>query len=315
MIISDSIAIGLPLAGSQDVPRTAAAVRQVRANQRDVEVRLGVGPIRGALPARILGHAACVTEAIKSDLKNLLRRPRTVKIFSSAPKAVACDVPAAITSTALLAAALKLTGLEAEIQIDLANSELEVPRNLLPQLTADEAAWLQSAADRGRNGANPLDYAREHSAKSMFGDLDDETDMAMRVTIGAVPEATFWSIRTRVRGVAVAAGLAVTPAVALILKSCKVPWYSTCRMEPLLDVGTTVDEAAKRLEDAANPQHGGNPGLKREARAFSRMARSGSYERLVELSIALSLDIRSVRKMGINIGPNASAWLNQEVSK
>jgi hypothetical protein len=314
MGLSDSVAIGLPTFGSPDYQLTAAAVQDVRARRRNIEVRLGIGPAPRALPARLLGHAACITETITTDLKQLVGLPQVIRIFSSAPKTKTSDLRSAVNSLAMLAAALRLTGIRSRIEVDLANSEHEVPRELTPAWSAGEENWLQHAAERNRNGADPRDYAREHPANSMFGDLDDDKDAPFRVTIGAVPEAMFWAIRTRVRAAAVAAGLSVAPAMALVLKSCKVPWYSPTSKEPRIGSGLSAFEVVRLLDDAANPQHGGNPGLKREARALSRLAASASLVHLMETSLALEADIASIERLDVQVGPNVAAWLKLEQS-
>lgn len=280
--LSDSVALAVP--NPEEHSYLEGALRQISRRQRKVEVRIGVGPM-ATTPLRLLGHAACVAETMRVDLRALCGRVDQVCIFSSAPKTRMAEVSPVIAIGAL-AGALKMAGVECPILLDLACSYQEVPPVLHCRFPETLTEWLERASRRNRNQTDGHWYAIEHAAPSMFGDLVDDSPLPVpfRVTIGAAPEARFWAARQRVRLAARAHRYPVAPALGLIMRSLQVPWYSVTGAEPPLSWATQSGRAAlDALEDAANPRKAeGNAGLKREARATKRLIEHSGLPALIE---------------------------------
>jgi hypothetical protein len=137
----------------------------------------------------------------------------------------------------------------------------------------------------------------------MFGDLSEDKDVPLRVTIGSAPEARFWAARMHVRAAAMAAGLHVAPALGLIMKSLLVPWYALTTTEPLLlAMKLSAAAAIVSLDDAANPGKKGNGALKREARATRRFIQRSDVIRFVEAIADARKAALYVRECGFGIG-------------
>lgn len=277
--LSPSIALGIPRS-AEDRLETVKAVEDARAGRRAVEVRIGVGALEGEVPARVLAHADCVVEALWNLRQIIGDRPFSVRIFSSAMKLGNKDVAAIIPPLAALAGALQLAGLEAEIRLQAASETTEIVRSV--ELSASHFDWVRRRAFRyGTSTEASLRYALEHASPSMFGDITDgDYEQPLRITVGGAMEARFWAVRMMVRAAERAAGNRVTPALALIMKAVKVPWYSPTFAEPRLHEVLDPDAAIAAINSAANPKKGGNPGLNREARAFSRAVRRAGIQEL-----------------------------------
>jgi len=299
-----SVALAAPVTSAADRRLTAQGIAEVKAGTRDIEVRVGVGIPPKSLPARCLAHAACVAEVMRTDLPALLGKATRVRVFSTAPKAMTSNDAIALASVATFGLALRACNVQPQIELELSAREDEVPANIQVNFSEQEHRWLSSAATRSRNGADPTRYAIEHASRSLFGDLDVDGN-AFRITIGPVPEARFWAFRSRVRSAALALGYAVTPAAALILRSCRVPWYSPTANEPTFATAQTIGEAILALDAAANPSLGGNVGLKREARMLHRFSGTETYEYLRETHALLVRDVSAILNLGFDLGINA----------
>lgn len=300
--ISDSVALALPDKG--DLYATGAAVEAARRGRRELEVRIGVGPCPGDVPLRVLGYAACVAEAVRTDVPGLVRAPDRLAIFSSAPKTGRFDVASAMRAVVAIGGALRISGVTVPISLDLAAPEREVPVSLTVDLPPALADWLTKAGERSDNGTDPLWYAIEHAAPTMFGDLTDHMNPPLRITLGGAPEARFWAVRMRVRSAALRRGLGVAPAVGLILRTLQVPWYSVRPTEPPLTAMSRAPAAAlDALDAAANPQRGGNSGLKREARATRRVANSAEVGVLIAALDGISPMIDYAEACELHLAP------------
>jgi hypothetical protein len=252
----------------------------------------------------MLAHAACIAEIMAKDLPRLIAPAKTITIFSSAPKAGVTDLDRAASSIAALALALQHVGVRVPITIDIASASAEVPISCHVMVGPVLQNWLERASQKSGNGASPLFYAYEHPAGSMFGDIGTPPSPTIRVTIGALPEAKFWAVRNKVSAAARNLGLAVCPAIILVLKACRIPWYSPTSMEPEFWQMSSPASAIEALDAAANPSRGGNPGLKREARALHRFAIDASLPRLLKSVHLVWQDWRLVQRFGIKLGPN-----------
>ena len=315
-LLSDSIALGRPAAAS-DHECTVDAIRAARAGRMPVEIRLGVGPIRGErLPARVLGHAKCVADTIRGDLALLIgtRCPTRITIFTSAPKAGVFNPRVDPLAIAALGCALRAVGIDLPVVLELSASWREVPCNLDTSVPPDLAAWLDRAAARSTNPMASIDYAREHASASMFGDLtEDRVPPVLRITVGAATEGPFWAVRQRVRQAAIASGMPVMPALVLVMKACRVPWYHAALEEPELCELAEPAVAIRRLETAANPALGGNAGLMREARAMRAATKVASMPHFVEAVDAVARKLSHVHALGFSIGPSLNSLINKGV--
>lgn len=304
MGLSASVGLGVP-ANTTDRQLTARGAAEARAGQREVEVCLGVGASPASLPARVLAHAACVAKAIQIDTPRLVGPATRIRIFSSAPKTKVFNSAMDFAAVATLGLALRKCGVMIPILVEPANAEDEISADIDVTLTEAETAWLARASNRSANGADPRRYALEHAATSMFGDID-LPDAPFRVTIGAAPEAKFWAIRNRVRAAALTSGLTVAPAAVLVLKACRIPWYSPTQLEPSFDSASTIHAAIEQLDMAANPSRGGNTGVNGEARALHRFAATDAYHSLREAHACLLADGRSIARLSdFLLGTNA----------
>jgi hypothetical protein len=265
--LSESLALALPY-HSGDRHLTSRAIEELRQGRRECEIRIGVGPLCGEIPVRVFGYASCIRQALEEPAaRQLLGRACRVHLFSSAAKA---DVQSPRVNGAAavgLGVALRAVGIQLPIRIAFASPVREVPRWLLPDVDPELQAWFDAAARR--HGGAPH-YAAEHAANSMFGDLaSGERHPPLRATLGGETEAPFWALRMAIRAAAIDAGLNLAPALGLILRGVAVPWYYPTAAEPR--VATPVERWADELDRAANPRHGGNVGLKKEAKLLRRL--------------------------------------------
>jgi hypothetical protein len=145
----------------------------------------------------------------------------------------------------------------------------------------------------------------------MFGDLAAEDDPPLRITLGSAPEAKFWAVRRQVRAAALLHGLRVAPALGLILKALKIPWYHQICGEPPLAAMKSPSAAIAALDRAANPQCGGNHGLTREARALRRIANLRGVSELVDAMANARAAEQFVRQSGFVIAPRLDAALRR----
>lgn len=302
--LSQSVALALPACEERDW--TNAALLEARRRQRDVEVRIGVGPFLRGVPIRVIGYAACAAEALRSDVAAVARRPDRIVIFSSAPKLTRSleYSDGSFLLLAALAGSLRLAGVDIPILIDLADPSQEVPTTLAVQLPLKLTDWLGRAAAHSGNEIDPRWYAVEHAAASMFGDLlpTECRESPLRITLGGACEAKFWAARSRVRLAALDRGLPVAPALGIILRTCRVPWYAPISQEPLLPT-TDLSPALAALESAANPERGGNHGLLREARAAKRLRSHPGTEALCRSLADVRSALNLVLASGFELGP------------
>lgn len=257
--------------------QTRKALEEVRAGVRPVEVRIGVGPLLGPLPVRVIPYAFYACRAMQ-DARLLTGRIDRIALFSSAPKSRLNDPEGVRASLAALAGAIAaLQGPSGPpIRLSEASPLREVPA-LPVRLSTALQGWLDGREERYAETARPdLNYGFEHASPSMFGDLGPAD--AFRVTIGGSNEGRFWAIRTAVRDELRRAGFPTVPAVAFIIGSLRVPWYSPTEMEPKFFNTSSEEDAVRELEIAANPDRGGNAGLRREAKAFRALMGKGLYE-------------------------------------
>jgi hypothetical protein len=312
--LSPSVAFGYPV-GHSDFSQTTLALRDVREGRRPVEIRLGVGPInQGGVPARVLGHAACVAAALNLDVPMITANNAHTKIviFSSAPKIGEVDLKANLKGLVALGLALRLNGIDLPIKLEIASEDKEIGDHLKIDLPAELTQWIELAGKNSTNSQDPSFYAREHASASMFGDIESErADLPLRITIGCVPEARFWAVRTHVREVALAAGMTVAPALAIILKACRIPWYNATSNEPYIAALIDPDNAANLLKLAANPMAGGNAGLTRESRAFATLAKKPESLSLINVVDEIDKGIIDLQSSKITLG----ARLHSKISK
>jgi len=307
-VLSESTALALPYA-AEDEHQTIGGLAETAKHEREKEIRIGIGPLTGEVPARVIGYAACIAKMIHEDpaASHLLREPCRITIFSSAPKAGFNDPGPMLTAAVALGGALKLAGIEFPIVLDIACADREVDEAWHPELDPLVANRIEAAAKR--HGGS-TDYAFEHAANSMFGDLaDPRENVPLRITIGGETEAIYWSIRMGVRAAARADGVALAPALGLILRGVVVPWYYPVTAEPPLRSINDADAAIVALARAANPRDGGNTGLKKEARAMQRFVKSidlGSYPSIVSSPRAA---LRYAEQTAMILGPRLKAAL------
>ena len=126
-VLSESVGLAWPRCEA-DLSMTADAVQEARQGIRDVEVRVGVGPVSAGLSARVLGYAACVAEALRLDVVAVCRPATRIVLFSSAPKAGRYELSSAVRSLVALGGALRICGVDVPIELDLAEPVAEVPR-------------------------------------------------------------------------------------------------------------------------------------------------------------------------------------------
>jgi hypothetical protein len=307
--LSASVALARPELCRQDLAATETAIVEARRGKRQVEVRIGVGPIQGEIPVRVLGHAVCIAEVLRTDLPAVVRNADRIHIFSSAPKTGNTDTATALRSLAAIAGALRLAGVSTRITLDLASPLREVPAKLTMNLLPSNVRWFENAAENSGNGTDPIWYAREHAAQSMFGDLEESKDTPLRITVGSAPEANFWDARMHTRAAAIAQGMDVAPALGLILHSLPVPWYSPRVGEPtFLDLQRSTIIAISRLDDSANPcKVNGNGGLRREARATRRLLQQTEVAPLVDAVSSSKAAAQLIRSHQFDIGPRLAS--------
>lgn len=298
-VLSDATALGWP-SYAHDLEATVNAVAEARRGIRAVEVRIGIGRLTGVLPARIFGYALCVADVLQSDVPALARHADRIVIFSSAPKTGCLNFGLAARSLVMLAAAFRLAGVSHPITIELAATTQEVSSSYRPELPPSLGAWIEARASH-HTGAP--DYAFEHAAASMFGDLTTEKTSPFCITVGGRTEAPFWAVRMRVRALAMRDGLHVVPAAALILKALRVPWYHPVNGEPPIEDLMYPLETSAKLERMANPGFGGNPGLAREARAMRRLAHHSHLPTFIEGYRAVKSTSELVQNSGFSVGP------------
>jgi hypothetical protein len=296
----------------QDLSASLVGLAEARAGRRTVEVRIGVGPLEGSPPARLLGYASILARVLATDVRALVGDAAVrVKLFSSAAKGSRQASGDPSWALAALSGALQLLGVGEPIGVDLSDHAREVPAELDIWLTPRLAQWLQVREHHHSGSVEPsFFYAIEHAAPSMFADLLTAGEYPpFRITLGGNTEGPFWATRMRVREAALAAGLALAPAAGLIVRTLRRPWYQPLRDEPRLDALTQPDIAAAALEDCANPSRGGNAGLKGEARAVRRLVED---PRLPRFADALSSPERArqfLKRGDIRVGPRLAIAL------
>lgn len=312
--LSPSVAFGYP-AADHDFALTKIALHEAQVGKRPVEIRLGVGPIKqGCVPARVLGHAACVAAALKFDIPMITSNQAVnIVIFSSAPKIGNVDLNGNLQGLVALGAALRMNGIDSPIKLEIASEKREIADHLKVDLPPELMQWIELAGKNSSNFLDPTYYAREHAGSSMFGDVEvDDTDQPLRITIGCVPEARFWAVRTQVRAVALRAGMRVTPALAIILKACRIPWYKLTAGEPYLDALKDPENAANLLKLAANPVAGGNAGLTRESRAFASVAKNNGVLGLINVVEQIDQGIIDFQSAKLTLGSRLHSQISRE---
>lgn len=289
-----------------------------------IEVRVGIGPLEGNVPLRILGHARCIENAVASIEKAIGSVARVV-LFSSARKAfglggetppprVAASVPVAL---AALAGALRLAGLRHPIWLDDSAAERELPATIHSQVDLSDRLrkFFERAFQNNANRADPVDYAVEHAAPTMFADFLEpgEGDRLLRITVGARPEARFWAARIHVCQFGRLAGLPVVPRMAVLMRTLARPWYSPTSTEPsLLDVLSQPSAPLRSsLEQAANPTRGGNAGLKREVRLTAPLLDLTATRELAESLSTSRGVIAALRSGDYSLGARLNATLRE----
>lgn len=251
-----------------------------------------MGPlVGGCVPFRVLGHAVRVVQAVHG-LQDRGAPIDRVVIFSSAQKARVYGYDATVPPVAALAGAMLSVDPTLPIECDVATGFSEVPVHV--DLTPEEDERFTAAKLRSRTGADPRTYATEHSAPSMFADLGPIDRYV--ITIGAETEALFWSVRARVREAARRRLISVSPAIGVILTSCRLPWYAPIEAEPSLRLALALDDEA--LDRAVTTAVMSNFGVKSELRASRAFLRGRDRARIMsDLSVPAMID-RCV------IGPN-----------
>lgn len=319
--LSDSVALAVPL--SAQLNAIEEVVDRVRRGEMGVEVRIGVGPLAGAVPARVIGHAACISDALAFDLPQLVgRRTPTVTIFSSLPKLRAFGGGSSYTpddqlcGLTALGAGIRVAGFTGMVALDLAEERAEIPPLVADsiEVPAELMDFIQSAAARNANGVCALMYAVEHAADSMFADIaPTEPGKDLIVTLGAKPEARYWAVRQLVAGAAADVGLAVRPAIGLILRTLPRPWYTPTEVEPALkDVAILgAAEVDVRLQHAADISRGGNGGLKREARRARALLKLPEVERIAIAISSASNAEEFLVNSGMSVRPRLAEMLGR----
>ena len=285
-------------------PIPSAHCTESRKGGLSVEVRIGVGPVHGQVPLRVLGYAGCVADVLKKDVRILVgpAAPR-IELFSSAPKAGYFDRRSALMSLVALAGALRVAGIRNPIGVDLAQGAPEIPIDLDVALPTELGTWVAARATRNRPGEPPsFLYAFEHASPTMFADLAESDSPPFRVTVGGAAEAKFWAVRMRVRIAANARGIRLSPAAAIIIKTLRVPWYQPVPDEPPLSAARAPVEAVQALEDAANPARGGNAALKKESRATGRLIERDGVSELIDALGSADAAMHYARDKGLDVG-------------
>lgn len=319
--LQDSVALAVPLEGVLRLS-LETAILKARARRQSPEVRLGSGPLASA-PLRVLGFADLAREVIERDAAILASPPRQVVLFSSAPKLAALGddgwetLPAAtVMGLAALAGALRLVGLRCDLILEEAVPAREVPAVLDAMIRFSNSleTWL---AERqvAHPEADARSYAIEHTSPSMFGDLalSGEDEPFFRITIGPRPESRFFAARMAVAEAACRLGVPVVPGLGLILRGSRRPWYQPMGFEPMFSdlAGSSMAAMTERLRNAASPERGGNPGLKREMHRTSRIV-SRSPESVMRLGEHLAEPASAARYLQsgcFNIGPRLQRTL------
>jgi hypothetical protein len=319
-LTSPSIAIALP-----DRRGQAAVAISLRSNPTDVECRVGVGQVRGDVPLRVLGHAELLVRTLTQDLPESVRPTRLV-IFASGAKLRTEPSQQDLVGAAALAVCVRLAGLRTPLTLTASSSDTEVHVTLGGdnRVSEDLLAWINRAGSSGASKISPLQYAIEHSAPSMFGDIASTRDDPVRVTLGGVPEARFWAVRQAVRAICAHENIPLAPAFGVIVKSVRVPWYHVQGGEPLLgEALASSAEAALATETllgVANPARGGNAGLKAESTGTKRLLtrllaeRDGAMPPLVE-NLGIALRSPSVMKdLLVSLGIDCTDFAQEMMS-
>jgi hypothetical protein len=315
-VLSEALALAHPHDGA-DYAAAAAALEDVRRGRREKEIRIGVGPLDGFVPARVFAYADCVASALRADqaAAHLTDRASRITIFSSAPKSGSTAFGSMLVALVALGGALRLLGIGEPIVLEAASPAQEVPAALRAELPADIKARIDAMAAK-HNGT--IAYAYEHAAATMFADLDDGQDIApLRITIGGETEAIFWAVRMHVRKAAMEHAVRIAPALGLILRSVDIPWYYPSPDEPPIAMMQTAAAAADALERAANPRHEGNSGrrgntgLKKEARALRRVAKHppNGLAEYIDALATVEGAMHFTEQMNLTIGPRMCAGL------
>lgn len=305
-VLPDSVAQALPQAGP-DRAAMLLAVEAARRGELDTEVRIGVGPTGGVVPARVLGYARRVADSLPLVEAIIHRAVDRVVIFSSGPKVGQVDAAMNLSATAALGGALRIAGVEAPMTLDCADADQEVPDDLEVELPSGLEAWIRAAA--ARHGGPPT-YAVDHASATMFGDLVHGERAPLRVTVGGRTEAKFWAVRKRVRAAALKRSMRLAPAFGLILKAAKVPWYYLNFYEPTLaEFATDPMRALEKLNAAANPKVGGNPGLLAEVRSIRGFSKVEEIHRLATALGGIKDMVPYAADMRLSFGNNLSKVL------
>jgi hypothetical protein len=307
-VLSQSLGFSGPPVGT-DAEHTKAAFEAARRGRIMKEIRVGVGPLSGPLPARVLGYGACIANALRSDPAALevFDGAASMMLFSSAPKSGCCDYGSMLMATCGLGGALRLLGVDLPIIVEATNPDREVPDRLCTELPADVADRVNAAA---RRHCGTIDYAYEHAAPSMFGDLlDPGEEPSFRITVGGETEGLFWAVRMQVRQQALSAELPLAPAMAILLRGVQVPWYYPLAGEPLLAAMRDPAAGAAALRMSSNPIHGGNTGIKKEAVSLGRLGTVPGLDRYLDAFTSVEGAVAYADEARVEIGPRLRAGL------
>lgn len=308
--LSPGIAVGFP-EKSAGFDHTSAQIAAVRNGDGYVDVRVGVGPLRTALPARVLSYAKILAGTYNSDLRKVIgTAPTTMTVFSSAGKGPDGVQMNDVTAIAAVADAFRRNGVNEPISIELASPNAEVPSRFTNGAPAQLVDWVLVRDVSNNPDRQPsMQYALDHAASTMFGDLLHTDFDRLVVTLGGATEGRFWAMRSHVRQAALDEGLRVAPAIALINKSIRRPWYTPTDMEPQLSDAVEPERALRQLERAANPKSGGNAGLKPEARAFKGLVGENWLPDFVAQHATASGTLEFLMESDVEMGPRLTEFI------
>lgn len=308
--LSRSVALALPFEPS-DRERTAQQIGLARLGRSAVEVRIGVG-VCDRIPARVCAYAEAVA-AVVPDLKTLVGTTRpSYYVFGSSPKSAVFDTVSTFLSLAALSAALRRCGIADPIVIELAKPQREVPDSVCPALPLELAQWHQARAREHEDAArSDLDYSHEHAAPSMFGDLADCECPGLTVTVGGATEGRFWAHRMAIRNTVRKAGGNLVPAVGLIIRALRIPWYQPTSREPGIEAVADPEFAVRQLAEAANPNSMGNLGLKREANLLPRALKHDGMAHLLPGVRTSEAALEMLRDLRITLGPRLASAVGE----
>ena len=309
------------LGDTDDIGELVACLDELRKGRSSAEFVLGVGSCNSP-SARVVGFAAKVSRLIEAT-KCAIRIPDfRIRVFSSATKTAPDDgepnfvADHSIPALLALVASLRSMGVTKPIDVDLARATNEVPALFGPTCAIEDSItkWLIRAAENNGLGIDPIIYAREHAAPSMFGDLGP----VPIIWAGPRPEAKFWQVRRLVRFHARRNGQYVAPSLGLIPTSARRPWYSPAKMDPAFAMLAT--EGAVRVGEllmaASNPAIGGNAGLKSEARSARHKLSDPRLEAAADAIASGNLNNQlNLLSTAANVGDGVLQSLNDGVTK